>query len=182
MGASPLYVYMYVALDNMLVLLSRSGRKKQQHKPTLIQIYPLLTWYTAWISSSVRSSIHLLIHFLMHPLIHLFIVQILHNIWEQSELWFIAYFSRSMPSGGKKNPKLCISLLLFSQNMVSEAKLCLLFQPQGSKWHLLSGSYLKYHYEYRNASFSSPCTDRFSNDETSVSFWGPYLQKQLTVV
>lgn len=113
---------------------------------------------------------------IIHPFAHPFsdasshpslIVQILHIIWEQSELWFIAYFSRYMPSGGKKNPKPCISLPLFSQNMVSKAKLCLLFQPQGGKYHLLSRSYLKYHYEYRSASFSSLCSDRFSNDETS---------------
>lgn len=70
----------------------------------------------------------------MHPLIHLCIVQILRIILEQSKLWFIAYFSRSMPSGRKKTPKPCISLPLFSQNMVSEAKL--LFQPQGGALHL----------------------------------------------
>lgn len=51
--------------------------------------------------------------------------------------------------------------------MVSEAKLCLLFQPQRGNYDLLSRSYLKYHYEYRNVSFSSPCTDHFNNDETS---------------
>lgn len=37
MGASPLYVYMYVAMNNMLVLLysSRGEKKKGLHKPTL---------------------------------------------------------------------------------------------------------------------------------------------------
>lgn len=81
MGASPLYVYMYVAMNNMLVLLysSRGEKKKKRATQTYFNFKPaksagVIDPYTPLNPASRPMSnhpIHSVIHPSIRPLIHL---------------------------------------------------------------------------------------------------------------